>query len=53
MAREIEVTPVIKGKDAVNFWKKLNENKNKKVDKSVLSRIEQSVKFLDELFNEK
>jgi hypothetical protein len=45
MAREIKTTPVIKGKDAQNFYHKLEANKNKKVDRTVMQRIEQSVLF--------
>ena len=44
MARDIKPTPVIWGKDAVNFYKKLEENKHKKADKETLARIERSVK---------
>jgi hypothetical protein len=43
MAREIKTTPVIRGKNALDFYKKLEANKNKKVEKSVLLRIRQSV----------
>ncbi|GHS96641.1 hypothetical protein FACS189421_02060 [Bacteroidia bacterium] len=45
MARDIKSTPVIRGKDAISFYKKLEENKYKKVDKDTLLRIEQSVEF--------
>jgi hypothetical protein len=45
MARDIKTTPLIKGKDAVNFYKKLEESNTKKVDMATLHRIEQSVKF--------
>ena len=45
MARDIKPTPVIWGKDAVNFYKKLEENRYKKADKEMLSRIEKSVQF--------
>jgi hypothetical protein len=43
MAREIKTTPVIRGKNALDFYSKLEANRNKKVEKSVLSRIRQSV----------
>jgi len=52
MARDIKPTPVIWGKDAVNFYKKLEENKHKKADKETLSRIEQSVKFFHLINNQ-
>ena len=45
MARDIGPTPVVWGKDAANFYKKMEENRHKKADKEILSRIEQSVKF--------
>lgn len=45
MARDIKPTPVIWGKDAANFYKKLAENRNKKADKETLLRIDRSVKF--------
>jgi len=45
MARDIKPTPVIWGKDAVKFFKKMEENRHKKADKETLLRIEQSVKF--------
>jgi hypothetical protein len=45
MARDIKATPIIRGKDAVIFYKKLEENKSKKADKDTMLRIEQSVRF--------
>jgi hypothetical protein len=45
MARDIKTTPLIKGKDAIKFYQKLEESNNKKVDTATLHRIEQSVKF--------
>ena len=45
MARDIKPTPVIWGKDAVNIYKKIEENRHKKADKEILSRIDRSVKF--------
>jgi hypothetical protein len=47
MARDIKPTPVIRGKDAVNFYKKLEANRYKKADKNTLLQIEQSVKFFN------
>jgi len=38
MAKPIKHTPILKGKDAINFFAQMEENKSKKVDfKSVLS----------------
>jgi hypothetical protein len=39
MAQDIKPTPVIRGKDAINFAKKLEDNKTKKVDKEILLTI--------------
>ena len=49
MAREIKATPIIQGKDAAAFFNKLEENKNKKVDREVLWEIEQSAKYFESL----
>lgn len=32
MAKPIKITPVLRGRDAINFYTKLEENKTKKVD---------------------
>lgn len=45
MARDIKVTPVITGKDAVRFYQRLEENKNKLADPSEMQRIRESVNF--------
>lgn len=39
MAKPIKVTPVLRGKDAVNFLKTINENRHKKVSEEVLLDI--------------
>ena len=39
MAKPIKNTPILKGKDAINFYAKLEENKSKKVDKATLLAI--------------
>jgi hypothetical protein len=39
MAKPIKVTPVLRGQDAINFLKRLNENLNKKVSADVLLDI--------------
>jgi hypothetical protein len=47
MAREIQATPIIKGQDAINFYRRLEENRYKKADTSTMQRIAQSVRFLN------
>jgi hypothetical protein len=42
MAKPIKSTPILKGKDAINFYAKLEENKSKKVDKATLLAIRES-----------
>jgi hypothetical protein len=42
MAKPIKNTPILKGKDAINFYAKLEENKSKKVDKATLLAIRES-----------
>lgn len=43
MAKPIKNTPTLEGKDAITFFEKLKENKNKKVDKAyLLSILEQA-----------
>jgi len=39
MAKPIKNTPVLTGRDAVNFFAKIEENKDKKVDQSRLVSI--------------
>lgn len=39
MAKPIKVTPVLKGQDAANFLKQVDENRNKKVSADVLLDI--------------
>lgn len=39
MAKPIKNTPTLKGKDAINFYAKLEENRSKKVDRSYLMSI--------------
>ena len=36
MAKPIKNTPVLKGKDAINFYAKIEENRSKKVDRATL-----------------
>jgi hypothetical protein len=42
MAKPIKNTPVLKGKDATNFYAKLEESKSKKVDRVTLLAIRES-----------
>ncbi len=53
MARDIKTTPIIRGKDAVNFYKKLEENKNKKIDTVTMLRIEQNSQMIRSTFRTK
>jgi hypothetical protein len=46
MAKPIKNTPVLEGKDAINFFAKLEENKSKKVDRAYLSALRESAKKL-------
>jgi hypothetical protein len=39
MAKPIKHTPVLKGRDAINFYAKIEENRSKKVDKATLLAI--------------
>jgi hypothetical protein len=46
MARDIKTTPIVYGKDALRFHQELEVNRNRMADKSVLERIEESVKYI-------
>ncbi|HTN06066.1 hypothetical protein [Agriterribacter sp.] len=46
MAKPIQTTPVLKGRDAVNFFAKLEENRNKRIDKKELSDIRKNAEKL-------
>lgn len=50
MAKPIKHTPVLTGKDAVNFWNVIENNSNKKVDESVLISIRQNADKLKNIF---
>lgn len=46
MAKPIKITPVLRGRDAINFYNRLEENKNQTVSKDFLkSVIEAAEKF--------
>jgi len=46
MAKPIKNTPVLKGKDAINFLTNLDSNKGKKVDSSQLTSIQKNAQKL-------
>jgi len=46
MAKPIKLTPILKGKDAINFFIRLSDNKDKKVDVSVMNSIKESANKL-------
>lgn len=46
MAKPIKHTPVLKGRDARNFYIKMEENKDKKVDVNYLMSIRQEAQKL-------
>ena len=50
MAKPIKNTPVLEGKDAINFFTRLKENKNKKVDRAYLLAIRENAKKLQSIF---
>jgi hypothetical protein len=50
MAKPIKNTPVLEGKDAVNFFAKIEENKDKKVDKAYLLSIRENARQLQSIF---
>ena len=42
MAKPIKITPVLRGRDAINFYTKLEENKTKTVSNDLLKSIKTS-----------
>lgn len=44
MAKPFKITPTLKGKDAVNFHSQIKNNRDVKVDESVIIRIRNTVK---------
>jgi hypothetical protein len=50
MAKPIKNTPVLEGRDAVNFFMKLEENKDKKVDRARLLAIRESAQQLQSIY---
>jgi len=49
MAKPIKNTPVLEGKDAINFFTKLQENKDKKVNRAHLLAIRESASQLNSI----
>ncbi|MBF4518271.1 hypothetical protein IRZ71_18085 [Flavobacterium sp. ANB] len=49
MAKPIKNTPVLKGKEAVNFYKTIDLNKDKKVSVDALNSIRSDADKLKEL----
>ena len=49
MAKPINHTPVVKGKDAVNFYNHIQENKDKKVDDATITSIKKDANLLKSL----
>lgn len=46
MAKPINITPVLRGRDAIKFLRKIEDNKSKKVSKSVLEAIKKDAEIL-------
>lgn len=53
MAKPIKVTPVLKGKDALNFYHKLEENQSRGTQKGKLFEIRNSARQLQSIFKVK
>ena len=53
MAKPIQITPVLKGKDAITFFNKLEENKNRPVEKAYLSEIRNNARQLQSILKVK
>lgn len=49
MAKPIKHTPVLKGKDALNFYAEMDRNKDKKVSASFVTSIRQDASKLKSL----
>ena len=46
MTKAIKITPTLTGQDAVNFFRKINFNRSKKVDKEILKSIKNDAEKL-------
>ena len=51
MAKAIKITPVLKGIDALNFFKKLTQNSSKKANAETLGAIKHDAKKLRRILN--
>ena len=49
MAKPIKETPVLKGKDAVNFIKKMKENSKKKIDPAIIAKMHENFSRLQSI----
>jgi len=50
MAKPIKITPVLRGKDAINFLNKLDSQNNKKVSKESLLSIREDAQKLKAIY---
>jgi hypothetical protein len=50
MAKPIKITPVLRGRDAINFLNKLKDNKQSSSNASVLSNIVKEAEAFKALF---
>ena len=54
MAKPIKITPVLRGDDALRFYRVLDTNKSKEVSSaSVIARRDAATKFLSKLIRKK
>lgn len=53
MAKPIKITPVLKGRDAINFLNKLKGNKQSNPNSSVLSTIRKEAEAFKALIKKK
>jgi HD-GYP domain-containing protein (c-di-GMP phosphodiesterase class II) len=49
MAKPIKETPVLRGDDAANFLKKMNENSIKKLDPKVIAKMRENFSKLQSI----
>ncbi len=53
MAKPIKNTPVLRGKEAINFYKSIDSNRDKKVSADTLNSIRTDASKLREILKEK
>ncbi len=51
MAKPIKKTPILKGKDAINFHNLIESNKGKKVDKQTFTAFQKNAQLLQSLLS--